>query len=404
MSLYFYRAVDPKGSQTQGNWVGDSPKELYDFLKKQQLTLVYHRRFRQNTFTALTRSWFDGQKNVPFFCTQMHQFLTAKISLMDALQIATESQEDKGLKIALVDIMKRIQSGESLGQAFKNYPTLFEPFFIISLSMGEKTGNLAQAFETIAQFYEQKNQRHSALKKALAYPLFLFCILVFVFYGLSTFVLPNMVPFFDTLGTQQQPLALRTLQQFIMFMEKYGDILFYGVCTGVFILLVGLSFSKRVRESFIDLKFHIPVIGFLLRNFYMADFLKYVSLLLKQKENLITALEHATQSVPNKNLQKQLGIISNHVQQGKSFRTAMGQSNLFNSVILKFIEIGEHTGTLDTMLMYASENLSRQSLLKMNTLIGRVGPVFISIIGAVIIWIVLATVVPIYDVLAVLHF
>jgi general secretion pathway protein F len=96
--------------------------------------------------------------------------------------------------------------------------------------------------------------------------------------------------------------------------------------------------------------------------------------------------------------------VCTHVQLGKTLKMACEETCLFSPATLKFIDIGEHTGQLESMLTIASENLSRQTLSKVNTLIGWCGPVLISFMGALIVWIVLATVVPIYDILAVLHF
>jgi general secretion pathway protein F len=397
MALFSYLAVCPKGSSVRGTWVGQSASDLYIHLKSQNLTLVRHKK-RSKMWTWSVDFIRHKRNFMPFFSTQMHELLAAKIYFMDALSIVMKSQETQSIQVALLETMQRVEKGESLSTAFQTHP-IFDVFFTSSLHMAEKTGDLAQAFKNLAIFYTQKNERHGALKKALAYPSLLFFVISLIFYGLGTLILPNMEQLFHTLNVENQSLAFHSLQAFVAFFKTYGSFLailiFVAFLTGI-----SLVFLKKTKHA----KMLIPIVGHIQRGFALADFLNYLCLLLNQKEDLVSALNAATQSIQCKGMRGVLEKIALNIQQGKNLKSACEETQTFPPAVLKLIDIGERTGQLPTMLALASENLSRQTLAKVDTLIGWCGPVLISVMGGVILWIVFATVVPVYDILAVLHF
>jgi type II secretory pathway component PulF len=403
MALFSYRAVCSKGIVSKGTWVGASVSDLYAHLKKQDLTLLRHRCYGDKNWWR-HRFLFQKHNLVPMFCAQMRELLGAKIHLIDAINIAMESQESPYFRMVLQEIINSMAQGTPPGKAFQAYPAVFDVFFVTSLHMAEKTGDLAQAFKNLEIFYAQKQGRQRALKKALAYPALLLAVLVVIFYGLGVLILPNMEQFFHTLGLDNHSFAFRSLKACVDFFQTYGSLAIYTLGSGILWMFAHIVFSKNAWEKLANIKRYVPILGAIRTAFELADFLNYLALLLKQKENLLSALTLASQSIQCVALKRHMANVCTHVQLGKTLKMACEETCLFSPATLKFIDIGEHTGQLESMLTIASENLSRQTLSKVNTLIGWCGPVLISFMGALIVWIVLATVVPIYDILAVLHF
>ncbi|MDD5041084.1 MAG: type II secretion system F family protein [Candidatus Peribacteraceae bacterium] len=333
------------------------------------------------------------------FIQSMAMMLTAGLSLVDALRTQSLEAKSKAVKGLIQGIISAVESGSPLWKAMDDQ-SLFSPYEIALVRIGEEGGNLARNMEYLAEQQEKDRALKAKVKMAMIYPSIVLVLVFVLIMGLGLFVLPNLVQVLYSLHVEL-PLATRIVIGLSQFFEAHGAVFAPLLGAGlVLMLLLGKYTRFRVVSQWIV--FHTPGIGSLAREATIAQFGVILGGLLRAGVPLVEALSslvEVTHIVSYKNFYRQM---LEHVNAGDSFSksfAALPESNRLLPVsVQQLIVTGERSGALADVLMKIADMYDKKASETAEKLPVILEPLLLIIIACIVGGIAFAIIVPIYKV------
>lgn len=400
MPLFHYHALTKHGHSQTGDWFGASAKDLYQHLSQHQLRLLSSRIINTNS----NLSFFSKKISLDTlidFCIHMDQLHKVKMPLPESMLALATTTPSRAFKAILYKLHESVIQGSLLSDACSKHPRVFDSIFIQCLSIAEKTGNLSQAFHDLETHLKWKQTHQQQLKSSLRYPMMLFALLIGLIGFMAVFVTPHLQDFLQILNVNDTPLALKSLVSLCHYLQNYGSISFLFLTGIIFMGIVSCRISLKFRELWQKLYLLIPGLGLLKKRLIITDFIHSLSLLLGQKLELISSIEKSAETIPLLPIRKKLIAIPASIKKGYLLSHACLDTKMFKPLVIRLIQLGEESGNLSILLKETAEFEKRNTLRQLQALLAWTEPFLLIIMGIIMMWIVAATVVPLYDNLAV---
>ncbi|MFA5984158.1 MAG: type II secretion system inner membrane protein GspF [Methylococcaceae bacterium] len=403
MAAFEYQAINLKGQTIKGTIESDTIKSARQQLKSSELTLLEIQEVQKKEL--LHKGVGFGQRismrQLAHITRQMAALLGSGLSIDEALGITAKQLESTRAKRILLGVRSRIMEGQSLAQACSAFPSTFPPLYRATVEAGESSGKLDQVLQRLADYLSDKGQLHSKLQMAMIYPVMLTSVSLLVVIGLLAYVVPEITSVFDKLG-QELPTITRVLIALSDFFKHYGFILLLVVIG----LIAGGQALLRLPEP--RMRYHrfllrAPFIASFAKGMNTARFTRTLAILTNSGVELLQALKIASQVLTNNAMQKAVENAAVKVREGQSLNKAMEASGLFPPVTIHLVASGEASGQLPKMLASAADDQERdiQALTEMT--LGLFEPALILFMGLVVLAIVLAILLPIFEMNQLVH-
>lgn len=365
--------------------------------KKAQPRFASQRKELQKFFSSLNHLGMGRQRMM--FIQSMAMMLTAGLSLVDSLQTQMLEAKSKAVKGLIQGIITAVESGSPLWKAMDDQ-SLFSPYEIALVHIGEEGGNLARNMEYLAEQQEKDRALKAKVKMAMIYPAIVIVLVFVLIMGLGLFVLPNLVQVLYSLHVEL-PLATRIVIAFSQIFEAHGVVMAPLLSLVIiFVLLLGKYTRFRVVSQWVV--FHTPGIGSLAKEATIAQFGVILGGLLRAGVPLVEALSslaEVTHIVAYKSFYQKL---LEHVNAGDSFSksfVALPETNRLLPVsVQQLIVTGERSGALADVLMKISEMYDKKASETAEKLPVILEPLLLIIIAGIVAGIAFAIIVPIYKV------
>jgi len=331
-----------------------------------------------------------------FFAKHLSLMIKAGLTLHESVAIIQEQSRSKKFKKILDNVLKNIESGRSLAISLSRHPRVFDKFYINIIKVGEESGTLGENLEYLALQLEKSNELRNKVKAAMIYPLIILSALILLTIGVIFFVLPKIIPLFKTLVIEL-PLATKVLIRFTEITQSYGFYVLIGVIVSGVILF--LLFRTRLIKTLIHRTIlKIPLVGSILRNFYLSYFGRTLGILLKSGLPLIRALDVTQVTLGNLTYQKELEQVTEEVKKGRSISDYLGERRaVFPLIVSRMVGAGEKTGSLEETLLYLGNFYEAEVDRATKNLSSVIEPIILVIVGAGVAFIALAIISPIYE-------
>jgi general secretion pathway protein F len=397
MGAYEYTALDRKGKNVRGVLHGDTPKQIRQLLRDQHLIPLEVDETRSTMSRARSFGGFRSfhTNDMILFTRQLATMVQAGEPLDSALNsIANEFNRPFSRKI-IHSIRSALLEGQDLAGALKQYERQFPDFYIATISAGEHSGKLGAILERLADYIEYRQQHKQQLMLTLLYPTIVICVALVVVFALMTYVVPQVIHVYQDME-QQLPLLTQALIATSGFLRENILLLLIGFLA----VLVGSMYLYRVKEirrSVHAFFISLPLLGKLLQKIQVARFSRTLSILLMSGVDIVEAMKIAAKVVNLIPMQERIEIASQKVREGVSMRRSLGETGDFPAMSLQLISSGENSGKLDDMLERSANSQEREIQITLSTLLGLFEPLLILTLGLVILVIVLAVLLPIFD-------
>lgn len=397
MATFEYQAINVKGQNVKGSFEADTVKLARQQLKSKDLTLLeieeVHKKEHSGNRTMLSQR--ISMRQLAHITRQLAALLGSGLSIDEALGITAKQLDSAKAKRILLGVRGRILEGQSLAQACSAFPSTFPPLYRATVEAGESSGKLDQVLQRLADYISDKGQLHSKLQMAMIYPVMLTSVSLLVVIGLLAYVVPEITSVFDKMGGEL-PTITKLLIACSDFFKHYGLILLI-VVTG---LSMGFKMLMRLPEP--RMRFHLfilnmPFVSRFSKGMNTARFTRTLAILTNSGVELLQALQISSQVLTNNAMQKAVEAASIRVREGQSLNKAMEASGLFPPVTIHLVASGEASGQLPKMLASAADDQERdiQALTEMT--LGLFEPILILVMGLVVLAIVLAILLPIFE-------
>ena len=310
----------------------------------------------------------------------------------DALIEQAESEKERQL---LARLRGSVLEGNPLGKSLAAYPETFSALYQTLVSAGEASGKLPDVLLRLADHVESQQAMRQKLLVAMIYPMIVLTVCVFVVAGLMIYVVPQVVGVFET-TKQTLPWFTRALLAASRFLQA----------TGVFWLLIGIGgffvVSYALKREHIRRRWHawllaLPVIGKTIRAKQSSQLAATLSILVGSGVPVLTALSASVGVVTSLPMKDALERAAVNVREGAGLSQAIGQSKRFPPVLVHLIASGEASGKLPQTLATAANQQQRDIETRMAALAAMVEPAMILFMGVVVLAIVLAVLLPIFE-------
>jgi type II secretory pathway component PulF len=335
-----------------------------------------------------------GRKDVTAFTREMSALLGAAIPIPQALDSLGEDEENPALRGVVLKISDSVRKGMSFSTALEEHPRSFSPLYVSMIRVGEEAGVLPRVMSDLADLLEHEDEVLGEVRAAVAYPVFVLGFGVVTVTVLLTVVLPRL---FSMLEEMINVLPWPTL-----VLLKVSGLLHHDwpwVLGGLVVLVLGLRQVLRSEAGAVawdKLKLHIPVVGPVFRTAALGRFARTLGTLVKSGVSLLPALRMVEHTIGNRVLARQIARVAEETRGGDSLAAPLRKLGLFPRTVVQMIAVGEESGKLDEMLLKVADIEERHMRARIKTLISLLGPILILVVGALVGFMVIALLLPIF--------
>ncbi len=334
------------------------------------------------------------RKEITAFTREMGALLGAGISIPQALDGLGEQEENPALKRVVLAIAESVRKGSALSAALEEHPRLFTKLYVSMVRVGEEAGVLPKVMADLADLLEHEDEVRGEVLAAVSYPLFVLGFGVFTVVILLTVVLPRL---FSMLEEMLQILPLPTL-----ILLKTSGFLHHQwpwVLAGAVGVVGGLRWYLRSPQGSLawdGAKLRLPVMGSILRAAALGRFSRTLGTLVKSGVSLLPALRIVENTIGNLVLARLIARVSEETRGGDSLATPLRKLGIFPKTVVQMIDVGEETGKLDEMLLKVAVIEERHMRARTKTLVSLLAPALILVVGALVGFMVIALLLPIF--------
>ncbi|MFA6444100.1 MAG: type II secretion system F family protein, partial [Sterolibacterium sp.] len=312
-----------------------------------------------------------------------------------ALAGLQESAINPAMKAVIQDVREGLDSGREFSIALGRHPTVFTPFYLSMVRVGEMTGRLEEVFIRLFDHMEFEAFMKRQVSSALRYPTFVIIAMVVALFVINIFVIPAFAKVFAAFKTEL-PLMTRILMGFSSFMVNYWYLLLGGMGAAIF------SFRQWVgttagRLKWDEVKLDIPIAGQIIRKATLARFARSFALAMRSGVPIIQALTTVAATVDNDFIAKKVEEMREGVERGESVLRVVGKAGVFTPVVMQMIAVGEESGALEEMLEEVAGMYQSEVEYELKTLSQKIEPILIVFLGIVVMILALGIFLPIWD-------
>lgn len=397
MPAFEYVALDNAGRTKKGVEEGDSARQVRGRLRDQGLTPM---SVNQVAESASRLRMPVMQKRIKplelsLATRQMATLARAGLPIEEVLGTVARQSESARVKSALSAVRTRVMEGLPLAHALGEFPSVFPAIYRTTIAAGEQAGRLDIVLERLADNVEAQNAMRQKIQLAMFYPAILTCVALLVTVALLTYVVPEVVQVFDGMN-KELPLLTRSLIAVSDTLREWGLLML--------LVLVGLGFAARAllkkdsyRRRWHELLLKLPLIGRLNRGLNTARFARTLNILAGSGVPLLDALNMSASVISNLPMREAVADAAQRVREGAGVGYSLERSGYFPAMTLSLIKSGESSGTLDQMLERAAETQERELEARIAMVMGVFEPLLILAMGGVVLLIVLAILLPIFE-------
>lgn len=400
MAAWDYLALDTAGREQRGVLEGDSARQVRQILRERALLPVSVEPVRESGKRPQERfgEKFGGRigsADVALLTRQLATLVRAALPLEEALLAVAEQSEKPAVQRVVAAVRARVVEGEPLAEALRGFPRVFPEIFRATISAGEQTGKLDSVLERLADYTESRDQLRQRLLGALLYPIVLTVMCIAVISGLLSFVVPKVVAVFES-GNAELPMLTRLLIATSDAVRIAGPWILVLLAVGTVVFLRWVR-DPAARYKVDALLLRLPLVGRLLRGFNAARFTRTLSILTGSAVPVLEALRIAAGVISNLPMRDAVAAAAERVREGAPIGRSLAASRLFPPMTVHLISSGEASGRLDDLLSRAADSQERELDGMLTGLVGLLGPLLIVGMGLIVLVIVFAMLMPIFE-------
>ena len=397
MDAFEYVALTPEGKEKRGVLEGDSPRQIRQQLRDSGLTPL---SVDSASGSSTEKQRFSLQRRVnamelALITRQMATLLRSGLPLEHVLKTTAQQTEKPHVERTLLAVRAKVLEGRSLADGLSQFPRVFPELYIRTVSSGEESGHLEVVLERLADYTEQRQQMRQKTILALFYPALLTIVSILIVGGLLTYIVPQVTRVFDSVA-QELPWITQAL------IATSDTIRAHGLTLLILIVILVLFFSYLIKQPGPKLAWHrlilrLPLVGRLIRTSNAARFSRTLSIMAASSVPILDSLRIAAQVLTNLPMQSAVEEAATMVREGSSLHQALEKTGYFPPMTLSLLASGESSGNLEGMLDRSAEIQDREIEALVSTILGLFEPLLILFMGGVILIIVLAILLPIFD-------
>jgi general secretion pathway protein F len=399
MGAFEYTALDAQGRERKGLIEGDTPKHVRQLLRDKHLLPM---EIQESAQTELKRSRAKGlfkrglsTLDLALLTRQLATLLRSGLPLEESLQAVAEQTEKPRVQRIILGVRSKVVEDHPLADGLRDFPQAFPEIYRATVSAGEQSGKLDHVLERLSDYTESRQVMGQQVSNAMVYPIVLMVLSCAIVSFLLAYVVPQVVAVFES-GKQELPLATRILIGASDLIRNYWYYAVAAAALGTWAFLRWLK-APEARLRFDRFLLRLPLVGKLIRGLNTARFARTFSILTASAVPVLEALRISADVVNNLPMKIAVSDAALRVREGAPIGKSLAARRLFPPMMIHLISSGESSGELEKMLERAATNQEREMDGLLATLTNLLGPFMVVFMGAVVMFIVIALLLPIFQ-------
>ena len=336
-----------------------------------------------------------SDKDISLFTRQLATMMKAGVPLLQSFEIVGKGASNPAVARLVTEIKTEVETGSSLAQAFRKYPLLFDALFCNLVAAGEQAGILETLLDRLATYKEKIIAIKSKIKSALFYPVAIVAVAFIITAVIMIFVIPAFKQVFASFGADLPGPTLVVMAISEIFVQ-YWWLIFGVVGGGIYGFLEAWKRSLAVQIIMDRVALRLPIFGDVIRKSTIARWTRTLSTMFAAGVPLVEALDSVGGAAGNYVYLMATKQIQQEVSTGTSLTVAMQNANVFPSMVIQMVSIGEETGALDSMLSKVADFFEAEVDDAVEALSSLMEPLIMVILGTLIGSMVVAMYLPIF--------
>ncbi|HRH74621.1 type II secretion system F family protein [Zoogloea sp.] len=400
MSDFSYRAMNPHGRIVHGRMEAANPGDLELRLHRLGLDLVHGTPVRPMNWRPKRKI---SRRELINFCFHLEQFLRAGVPIIDSLADLRDALHRAPFRQIIGDVVEAIEGGLSLSQALQRHPEVFNGVFCSLVRAGEHTGRLPEVLRVLTDALKRDDELAAYALRIALYPAIVSLVITAAMAVALIHVVPELARLFQSAG-QTLPWQTRALIALSGFVIEHGGLLLVGAITSVALARHAITTRPAVRLRFDAAVLRLPILGAVRRKIILARFTGLFAMMYASGITVIDALKSAEDVVGNRALRHGLQQVGEHIARGCKVSDAFRSVELFPPLVTRMLRVGESTGALDTALANVSYFYDRDVREAIERLQASIEPTLTLLLGGLLLAVMGAVMMPVYDIVTRMKF
>ena len=331
------------------------------------------------------------------FANKLAALVDAGVPIVRSIDLMASQQKLPMFRRALQAVSRDVNQGMGLAPALRRWPKVFDRLSIAMVEAGEAGGVLDETLRRLAKLLEDNAKLQNQIKGAMGYPVAVLTIAVLVFLGMTIFLIPTFAGIFEDLGAELPWFTQMMVDLSALLRSPFSGVLIAILAGGTW-LLRSYYATPQGRRSIDALILKLPLFGDLVQKSSTAQFCRTFSSLAKAGVPILMSLEIVKETTSNSIISDAISSSRDDVLQGIPLSIALGRKNVFPTMAMGMLAIGEETGEMDAMLSKVGDFYEDEVASSVKALTSMLEPAMIVVVGGIVGSILLAMYLPMFAV------
>jgi type IV pilus assembly protein PilC len=390
---FSWEGTDRKGARIKGESVGPSEHLIKSQLRRQGIVPL---RVRKKTVLLSKRKRKITAQDIAVFSRQLATMMQAGLPLVQALELVGRGHENPSMSELILAVKTSIEGGSSLAESLAKHPAYFDDLYVNLVDAGEKSGALDNLLDKIATYKEKTEAIKRKVKKALTYPSAVIVVAFVVTGILLYFVVPQFQDLFQSFGADLPAFTKMVINLSKFVQNEWFFVLAVIVGTGIVFRQAQIR-SPAFRRFLDRMLLRAPVIGVILYKSAVARFARTLSTMFAAGVPLVEAMESVAKASGNIIFTEGILVMRDQVSTGQGLNLSMQLSGLFPPMATQMVQIGEESGSLDSMCAKVADYYEAEVDSLVDSLSSLLEPMIMAILGVLVGGLVVAMYLPIFN-------
>jgi general secretion pathway protein F len=405
---FHYVAIDQNGDKQKDTIEAENVKHARQLIRARGLIPIeaytaHHKSQKSSSTTHASgaqgkalKQHAISQKELSLITRQLATLLAAGLPVEEVLAAVGEQTEKPRSKGLILSVRSKVLEGYSLANALRDFPRAFTPLYCSTVAAGEKSGHIDLVLQRLADYTDQQFSMQQKIKNALIYPGIMILVSFAIVGFLLEYVVPKMVEVYSNTG-QALPMITQILIALSSGVQRFGIYVLLLAGVGFYFFRRAMRTNAAFRERVQTFYLRMPIIGNTIKIINTARFSRTFAILSAAGVSVLEAMTIAGELITIIPIRKAVEAATSRVREGASINLALKQTRYFPPMSIHLIASGESSGQLEPMLERAANNQDNEITQLIDTTLTLFEPAIILLMGAIVLFIVLAILLPIFQ-------
>jgi type IV pilus assembly protein PilC len=394
MAKFQWQGVDRSGALKNGVYDAKNEQEVLDRLRSESITP--RKVKKQAKELGLKFGSGVSHKDLLVFTRQLATMIDAGLPLVQCLDILGSQSDNKAFAAVLMSVKSHVESGATFSEALRKHPKVFDELYVNLIAAGEVGGILDTILNRLSTYIEKNVKLKRQVKSALVYPISILCVAIIVI----AIMLGKVIPVFEDMYKEFKGATLPKPTQVVINISHGFVDNWYWIFGGIAALIIGLTTmyrNPRGREIFDAGILKFPVIGGVLRKIVVARFTRTLGTLLSSGVPILDSLDICAKTSGNKTVEAAIYYAREKISEGKDLAAPLMETNVFPSMVVQMIGVGEQTGAMDQMLQKIADFYEEEVDVAVAAMTAMMEPLMMVFLGGLIGGLIVAMYLPVFE-------